>query len=75
MGFYFGMYDFRNKHMTLIRSLLIPIILHATYNFFTNFGPLFIVILLVMFSIAYSLFSQLKKIQSEKSNEEEQKFI
>ena len=75
MGFYFGMHAFRNKRFYLARSLLIPIILHASYNFFTNFGPLFIVILFVMFFIAYSLFSQLKKMQSEKSNEEEQKFI
>ena len=66
MGYYFGLYTFKQKDdLYLIKALAIPIAFHATYNFFatTNYLLMFIVlIILIIFSNKLH-----KKLKSEQS--------
>jgi len=76
MGFYFGMYVFRKKQNYLFYSLLIPICIHSSYNFFVLDPPLMsFVILIIGFFFAKSLFNKLKKMQKFKNTEAEKKLI
>lgn len=54
MGYYFIFFHFRQKKIYLILSLIIPIIIHAIYNFLTSFEDAYFytyVIGLVIFTI------------------------
>ena len=54
MGYYFIFFHFRKKRIYLILSLLLPICIHALYNFLTNIDNTLLnmyIILLVMFTI------------------------
>ena len=54
MGYYFIFFHFRQKRIYLILSLLLPICIHALYNFLTNIDNTLLtmyIILLVIFTI------------------------
>ncbi len=56
MGYYFIYFHFRNDRIFLLYSLIIPISIHAVYNFLTNMGGLFFIIYvvgLVLFTVKY----------------------
>jgi RsiW-degrading membrane proteinase PrsW (M82 family) len=65
MGYYFGMYIFKNKdQLNLVKALFIPVAFHATYNFFavTNILLMFVV-LLILIIFANKLHKELKNEQ------------
>ncbi len=65
MGYYFGLYSFKNSDKTnLIKALIIPIAFHASYNFFagTNILLMFVV-LLILIIFANKLHKELKNEQ------------
>lgn len=75
MGFYFGLYVFRGERIQILKALLIPMSLHAIYNYFTNLGILFIFVLVFMIFMSYKLFFKVKIKQQEKNKEEEHKIF
>ena len=76
MGFMFGFYIFYGVKKYLVYSILIPIIIHSTYNFLTDQNIL--IFLVYMISIIFytsKLFLQIKKIQSTKLKEAQVKLF
>ena len=71
MGFYFGMYAFTAEKKYLVLSLLIPFLLHGSYNFLIMHPPFGLLILLGMLVCAFLLHSNLKKSQLKKKTENE----
>ena len=71
MGFYFGMYAFTAEKKYLVLSLLIPFLLHGSYNFLIMHPPFGLLILLGMLVCAFVLHSNLKKSQLKKKTENE----
>ena len=52
MGFHFGQYVFKKQNIQLFLCLLIPILIHASYNYTTNFEGIYY-LLVVLLSIIY----------------------
>ena len=75
MGFYFGMYAFTANKKYLVLCLLIPFLLHGSYNFIVMYPPFHLVIVLGMLVYAINLHSNLKKLQLKKKKEKEEKKI
>ncbi len=75
MGFYFGMYAFKAEKKYLVLSLLMPYLLHGSYNFLVMYPPFGLLIVLGMLVYAIVLHSNLKKLQSNKKSEKEIKRI
>ena len=76
MGFNFGKYVFTSNQKYLYFSILIPILIHGSYNFVVGFNfllALLIIFITLIFSI--KLHSSLKKLQKDKKNENEKKKI
>ena len=76
MGFMFGFYIFYGVKKYLVYSILIPIIIHSTYNFLTDQNIL--IFLVYMISIIFytsKLFLQIKKLQSTKLKEAQEKIF
>ena len=76
MGFYFGMYAFVSGGKNLSLALIVPYILHGTYNFlasFPNYYFLFVVIIALAFS--FFLHKTVKETQKGKKFEHEDKVI
>ena len=48
MGYHFGQYIFEKQKHHLFLSLLIPITFHAIYNFSTNYGAYYLIVILIM---------------------------
>ena len=74
MGYYFGLYFFRNTRFTLLKSLLIPTLIHCLYNYLTGVNTLYFLLFLALV-IVYSvtLHTKVKKEQKEKIFEPENK--
>ena len=76
MGFYFGMYAFVSGGKNLSLALIVPYILHGTYNFlasFPNYYFLFVVIIALVFS--FFLHKTFRETQKGKKFEHEDKVI
>ena len=76
MGFNFGKYVFTSNQKYLYFSILIPILIHGSYNFVVGFNfllALLIIFITLVFSI--KLHSSIKKLQKDKKNEKEIKKI
>ena len=71
MGFYFGMYAFTAEKKYLVLSLLMPFLLHGSYNFLVMYPPFGLLILLGMLVYAFVIHSKLKKLQLKKKTEKE----
>ena len=74
MGYYFGLYFFRNRSFTLIKSLLVPTFIHCTYNYLTGVNTLYFLLFLILV-ILYSLklHNEVKREQKGKLFEAENK--
>ena len=74
MGYFFMKYSFIRKQDNLILCIIVPILLHASYNFFvsTNFLVALLIIIISWF-ILLNAFSKLKKKQKKKKKEYEKK--
>ena len=75
MGYFFGLHAFLGSNSALIKSLIIPISIHATYNYLTGFGFLWFYFLFAVMFYAQSLHKQVSDLQLAKSMEQEDKNI
>ena len=74
MGFYFGLHYFSKRKSYLLKSIFIPIIMHASYNFLISLNLLGIGFLLIVFLNTRRLHNELKQKQLDKKIEKETKF-
>ena len=74
MGYFFMKYSFIKKGDNLLFAFLVPFILHGCYNLFasSNFIVSLLLIIISWF-VALSMFSRLKKSQRNKNREYEKK--
>ena len=74
MGYFFMKYSFIRKQDNLTLCIIVPILLHASYNFFvsTNFLVALLIIIISWF-ILLNAFSKLKSKQKKKKKEYEKK--
>jgi RsiW-degrading membrane proteinase PrsW (M82 family) len=74
MGYFFMKYSFIKKQDNLTLCIIVPILLHASYNFFvsTNFLIALLIICISWF-ILLNAFSKLKNKQKKKKKEYEKK--
>ena len=70
MGYFFGLHAFLGSKSSLIKSLIIPISIHATYNYLTGFGFLWFYFLFAVMFYAQSLHKQVSDLQLTKSMEQ-----
>jgi len=75
MGYFFGLHAFLGSKSSLIKSLIIPILIHATYNYLTGFGFLWFYFLFAVMFYAQSLHKKVSDLQLTKSMEQENKAI
>ena len=74
MGYFFGIYAFSGQRLYLVKSLFLPMIFHAIYNFMATFSLLITaLILMALIRYAYSLHKRFVHLQSGKIKEEERK--
>ena len=74
MGYYIGLYTFKGSNKYIVQALLIPIFIHALYNFLTGYaGILFFGYLFLVIYFAKSLHNQFVIEQQFKSSERETK--
>jgi len=73
MGYFFGLYAFLGSKSSLIKSLIIPISIHATYNYLIEFGFLWFYFLFAAMLYARSLHKKVSDLQLTKSMEQETK--
>ena len=75
MGYFFGLHAFLNSKLSLVKSLIVPISIHATYNFLTGFGFLWFYFLFAVMLYAQHLHSKVSDLQTIKLTERENKII
>ncbi|MDA9876515.1 PrsW family glutamic-type intramembrane protease [Gammaproteobacteria bacterium] len=75
MGYFFGLHAFLGSKSSLIKSLIIPISIHATYNYLIGFGFLWFYFLFAVMFYAQSLHKKVSDLQLAKSMEQENKNI
>ena len=75
MGYFFGLHAFLGSKSALIKSLIIPISIHATYNYLTGFGFLWFYFLFAVMFYAQSLHKRVADFQQTKSMERENQSI
>ena len=75
MGYFFGLYAFTQSRQFLIKSLVFPIGIHATYNFLTEYDFFFLYFLAAVMVYARGLHTEFAELQSKKAIEEESKVI
>ena len=76
MGIYFGLHCFSKKNY-LIHCLSIPILIHASYNFFLGTEMVFLpyLVIIIAFFFGMELFKQIKKEQQNKIHEKQNKIL
>ena len=74
MGYFFMKYSFIKKGDSLLFAFLVPFVLHGCYNLFAS-SNFIVSLLLIIISwiVALSMFSRLKKSQRNKNREYEKK--
>ena len=75
MGYFFGLYAFTHSKQFLIKSIIFPIGIHATYNFLTGYDFLFLYFLVAVMVYARSLHTEFAEVQLKKDREGETKVI
>ena len=75
MGYFFGLYAFTQSRQFLIKSLVFPIGIHATYNFLTEYDFFFLYFLAAVMVYARGLHTEFAELQSNKAKEDESKVI
>ena len=72
MGYFFGLYAFSGQRSYLLKSLFLPMLFHAIYNFLATFSSLLTALILIgLIRYAYSLHKHFAYLQSGKTREEE----
>ena len=76
MGFYFGMYAFVSGGKNLSLALIVPYVIHGSYNFLVSFpNYYFLGILLIALIFSIFLYKNVRESQKLKKNEYEKKVI
>ena len=75
MGYFFGLYAFTNSRQFLIKSLIFPIAIHATYNFLTQYDFFFLYFLVAVMIYARGLHSEFADLQIQRAKEDQEKAI
>ena len=75
MGYFFGLYAFTHSKQFLIKSIIFPIGIHATYNFLTGYDFFFLYFLVAVMIYARGLHTEFAELQLYKQKEEEDKRI
>ena len=75
MGYFFGLYAFTHSKQFLIKSIIFPIGIHATYNFLTGYDFFFLYFLVAVMVYARGLHTEFAELQLYKQKEEEGKRI
>ena len=75
MGYFFGLYAFTNSRHFLIKSLVFPIAIHATYNFLTQYDFFFLYFLVAVMVYARGLHSEFADLQIQRAKEDQEKAI
>ena len=75
MGYFFGLYAFTHSKQFLIKSIIFPIGIHATYNFLTGYDFFFLYFLVAMMVYARGLHTEFAELQLKKAREDETKVI
>ena len=75
MGYFFGLYAFTHSKQFLIKSIIFPIGIHATYNFLTGYDFFFLYFLVAVMVYARGLHTEFAELQSRKAREDETKVI
>jgi len=75
MGYFFGLYVFTHSKQFLIKSIIFPIGIHATYNFLTSYDFFFLYFLVAVMIYARGLHTEFAELQLYKQKEEEGKRI
>ena len=75
MGYFFGLYAFTHSKQFLIKSIIFPIGIHATYNFLTGYDFLFLYFLVAVMVYARGLHTEFAELQLKKAREDETKVI
>ena len=75
MGYFFGLYAFNHSKHFLIKSIIFPIGIHATYNFLTGYDFLFLYFLVAVTVYARGLHTEFAEVQLKKDREGETKVI
>jgi len=75
MGYFFGLYAFTNSKNYLIKSLVFPVAIHATYNFLTLYDFFFLYFLVAVMVYARGLHTEFSELQLKKSREDQAKAI
>ena len=74
MGYFFMKYSFVKKQNNLALSMVVPILLHGSYNFFAHtYFIVSLLIVIISWIILIRAFSRLKKSQLQKKSEYEKK--
>ena len=75
MGYFFGLYAFTHSKQFLIKSIIFPIVIHATYNFLTGYDFFFLYFLVAVMVYARGLHTEFAELQLKKAREHETKVI
>ena len=76
MGFYFGMYAFVSGGKNLSLALIVPYIIHGSYNFLVSFpNYYFLGVLLIALIFSIFLYKNVRESQKLKNKEHEEKII
>ena len=75
MGYFFGLYAFTHSKQFLIKSVIFPIGIHATYNFLTSYDFFFLYFLVVAMIYARGLHTEFSELQLKKAREDDTKVI
>ena len=75
MGYFFGLYAFTHSKQFLIKSIIFPVVIHATYNFLTSYDFFFLYFLVAVMIYARGLHTEFAELQLYKQKEEEGKRI
>lgn len=76
MGYYFGLYIFRQSKLSLLKCLTLPIFFHGLYNYLLSMIQIIVVLYLgALLSYAFFLHKQFRNEQKLKLKEEEKKYV
>ena len=75
MGFYFGMYAFVSGGKNLSLALIVPYVIHGSYNFLVSFSHYYLGVLLVALIFSIFLYKNVRNSQKLKKKEYEEKII
>ena len=75
MGYFFGLYAFTLSKLFLIKSIILPIGIHAIYNFLTSYDFFFLYFLVAVMIYARGLHTEFSELQLKKVREDEAKVV